>query len=111
VTTTAYAICLDGDAEHADRDAMYAHHEETLRSGGTGSSHRGRVVNPTPEEVEARRIRHIVNSAIEDAMHDAFEDLDRQIRRGTVTEQAITDELSRTDFADAWDEWRAEVSR
>lgn len=112
--TDQYAICLDCDAEHADRAAMNQHGHDTLaptgEQGVVARGHRSRVVNPTPEEQAQRRIRSVVSSAVESGMNETFEDLDRAIRRGHVTEDAVTKELrSYPDFTDGWDEWRADA--
>jgi hypothetical protein len=115
-TDQPYAICTtDGcGVEHADREAMREHQKQTMAPTGEPSvvarSHSSRVVNPTPEEVEQNLIRHTVGRAISDATRRAFEDLDREIRSGRVTEEAVTAELRNyPDFDDAWDEWRREA--
>lgn len=113
---THYAECTNCDETFADREAARAHASATLAATGVpGIAARGhayRVVNPTPEEQAASRARYTVDRAIEDAQQSAFEDLDRAIRRGNVTEESITDALRwYSDFADAWDEWRKDGDR
>lgn len=109
-----YAICLDCGVEHADREAMFWHGHDTLAPAGeqgvVARGHRSRVVNPTPEEQEQKHVRAVVIRAVEAGMNETFEDLDRAIRRGYVTEDAVTKELrSYPDFADGWDDWRADA--
>jgi len=113
-----YAICTtDGcDVEHADREAMREHQKQTMAPTGepgvVARSHSSRVVNPSPEEVAENAARRAVTRAIEDAQERAYDDLDREIRSGYVTEEAVTKELRfYSDFADGWDEYRAGESR
>lgn len=114
--TTQYAHCLDCPAVFADRAAMSEHGTATLAPTGeqgiTAQGHRARVDNPTPEERAESRDRSTVSRAIERAMDAAFDALDSDIRRGDITEDAVTQQLrDYPDFADAWDEWRAEGDR
>jgi ribonucleotide reductase alpha subunit len=115
-TTQPYAICTtEGcDVEHVDREAMREHQKQTMAPTGepgvVARSHSSRVVNPTPEEIVERAARSAVNRALEDAQERAFDDLDREIRSGRVTEAAVTKELRYySDFADGWDEYRREA--
>jgi hypothetical protein len=113
VQTDQYAICLTCGVEHVDRAAMNQHGRDTLaptgEQGVTARGHRSRVVNPTPEEVVENRARSTVDRAVEDALSEAFEDLDRSIRRGDVSEEAVTRALRNyPDFADGWTEWLAD---
>lgn len=110
-TLAPYAICLDCGREHADRRAMDDHMGQTTPSGG-GSSHRQRVVTPTPEEHRRNAVQRTVRQAIEDAAYDACQDLERSIERGTVTKEEVTAEIRLyPDFSDAWAEWVAGVER
>lgn len=114
-TTTAqpYAICTTEGCgvELADQEAAEEHRTSTMaptgEAGVVARSHSTRVVNPTPEEAEEQAARRVVAWAIESAQERAFEDIDRDIRNGAATEEAVTKELRfYPDFADAWDEWR-----
>jgi len=111
-TTDKYAICLDCGVEHEDREAMLVHGKETSapvdppEHGVVARGHRSRVVNPTPEEVQASHVRYTVGRAIQDAVEEAYEDLDREIRRGGITKEEVDKELrGYPDFSDGWDEW------
>lgn len=114
--TTQYAHCLDCPTVFADRAAMREHMSATMtptgEQGVVARGHGALVDNPTPEEQAESRARSTVSRAIERAMDEAFEDLDGDIRRGYVTEAEVTAQLRfYSDFADAWDEWRAEADR
>ncbi|WP_372595641.1 hypothetical protein [Actinotalea sp.] len=105
-----YAACLNCGAEFDDREAMYAHQSDTLAptgatSGVTARGHRVRVENPTPEEVEATRIRWMVSRAVDEAIESAMGDLLREVERGRITAEQVAAELRGTDFEDAWAEW------
>lgn len=114
--TQPYAICTTEGCgvEHAHREAMREHQKATMaltgEPGVVARSHSSRVVNPTPEEARQSLIRYTVGRAIEDAQQRAFDDLDREIQSGRVTEEDVTAELRNyPDFDDAWDEYRREA--
>lgn len=117
-TAKPYAICTTEGCGvvHADREAMREHQKQTMtRVTGTpgvlSRSHSSRVVNPTPEEQAQNLTRSVVGSAIKEATDRAYEELDREIDNGLVTEEAVTAELRNyPDFSDGWDEWRREAA-
>lgn len=115
-TGTEYAVCVTCGVKLATPDDARAHGTETLEAAkaanpdwvtkGQISGHAHRVVNPTPEELEKRRIRRAVGDAVDDALTDAIDKLWRRIDRGDVTEEEVAVELrhSYPDFADAWED-------
>jgi len=114
MSTTSYAICLDCPEEFANNAEMSSHFESTLKSSrgsGGGSSHSCRVVNPTPEEAVARRVRSDVMYSISSAMDEAFNSLFGQVERGELTTGQVSSVLADyPDFGDGWLEYVAEVS-
>lgn len=111
-----YAHCLDCPATFSERAAANAHGLATMTPTGepgvTARGHGYQVDNPTPEEQAESRARSTVGYAIERAMDAAFDDLDSDIRRGYITEDEVTAQMRfYSDFAAAWDEWRAEADR
>ena len=117
MSTETYAVCVTCDAELPTAEAVNEHHASTMapvhdEPGAISRGHTTRVINPTDEERAEWAARSIVGGAVSSAMDRAFEEIDRAIERGRITEQAATDALSwYPDFEDAWDEWRAEADR
>jgi len=109
-----YAICKDCPETFADREVMLAHQRGTMaptreETGVVARGHSVRVVNPTPEEIETKRVRGIVDDAIESALHDAMEELDRAVQQGKITDEQVARELlDHRDFSDAWFEFLQE---
>jgi len=110
--TKPYAVCntcgTDLQTPAEQREHMDATMKATGELGITARSHSTTVVNPTPEEVEARRLRGVVESATERALNELCERLDDDVRRGRITEQQVTEQLrGYPDFSDAWADWLA----
>lgn len=100
-----YAQCNDCAEAFNDRAAIDAHMSATFEAG-KGRSHSIRVVNPTPEELEARRLRRLVADEVDNAIDSAMNRLDDIIAGGEITEKQVARELaSWPDFADAWEEY------
>lgn len=94
------------DAQRAHMDATMAEARQANPNTKSLSSHSTRVINPTPEEVEANRVRRLVESAVERATEDCCQELDDEVSRGRLTNEQVKEELRHySDFADAWDEW------
>lgn len=106
-----YARCNTCGLDLPTKDEQRSHMDETFKAAeaadpNAARSHSTSVVNPTPEEVEASRLRRIVEREIERAVEDCCERLEDEVRRGRITEEQVTKELrSYYDFADAWADW------
>lgn len=102
-----YAICKAENCglEFANKEAASAHSRATMaptsRVGLVASGHPYVVVNPTPEEVQERRVR----SAIESALEDLYSEIDDQVRRGDFTEAEVTEQMRWFDLGDGWDDY------
>ena len=104
-----YGRCLNCEAPIPTPESARQHQSETMaptgESGTTARSHSIRVVNPTPEQKRIGRIRSTVWSAVDDAIMECLDDLDRDVDRGTITRDEVTEGLRDfPDFAGAWDE-------
>lgn len=112
---TDHSVCLDCNVGLPTARDAADHRRETLDAVKPpftegGRSHSTRVVNPTPEEQKANRIRAVVSSEVEDAVGSACEQLELAIDRGRVTRDEVTTALqSYPDFADAWTDWCEEA--
>ena len=113
--STHYAECVECGEKTNTRAAALAHSSSTMQASGadsgvTASGHSFTVVNPTPDELNQRRIDSKVNWAIDDAIQSAIEELERDVERGDITAAEVASALNAyPDFADAWDEYRAEM--
>lgn len=98
-----YGSCKNCDALFATREEMSAHLSETFEQGGrvNGNGHTARVTNST----RAERIRSHVQFAIESAIYDFMEEMERDIDRGHLTAEEVREALGgHPDFGDAWEE-------
>lgn len=108
--TANYAKCTTCGIDLATPADAEQHRHETFEAarntpGAETRGHATRVVNPTPEEVAAGRVRQVV----EDALHEAMGRLDDLVDSGIVTTAQVTEELRWfSDFSDEWDEWLQE---
>lgn len=107
-----YARCTEEDCglEFVNREAMSAHLKETVAptttskvftTGLLARGHRATVVNPTPEEQQASRVR----SAIDSALDDLYSELDRELDRGRFTQEEVREGLRWFDLSDGWDSY------
>lgn len=118
--TTHYAHCTKPDCGKTfdNREDAQKHSSDTLDAAkienpnwsGSISGHGFQVDNPTDEERRANRVRSAVSWAIESAVDRFIESMERDVDRGEITAEEVREELrGHYDFADAWDEYMAEV--
>lgn len=107
-----YALCMEDGcgAEFVDREAMSAHLKETMQPtersqvfsiGLVARGHRAQVVNLTPEERQAFRVRLAISTLVD----ELYDDLDRQVRFGDFTEEEVAEGLKWFDLRDGWTDY------
>lgn len=100
---TFRAQCADCQQKFEDRDESTAHMKHTY-DPAVNTSHTITILDPGPE----CRARRLVEAEIELALQEAFEQIDRQITRGEITEDAATEYIRGAviDFENEWTNWR-----
>lgn len=112
VGAATYAQCVTCGIDLPTPAIRDAHTRETFNAspGPLHRSHSTQTVNPTPEEAERSRLRYIVADAVDRAVGDFIERVERAVDRGEITAEQVAEELrSYPDFADGWDEFMAEA--